>query len=84
MWLRISKFYLFEFIEKTLVFSYFTPQSLSTDRLLFADSVRKILTKHYGDYIRRPDALILSVIKIFRILAGHFLEAAGLRRDANA
>lgn len=84
MWLRISKYFLFEFIEKTLVFSYFTPQSLSTDRLLFAESVRKILTKHYGEYIRRPDALILSSMKIIRFLTGHLLNAAGLRRDANA
>ncbi len=84
MWMRISKYFLFEFIDKTLVFSYFTPQSLSTDRLLFAESARKILIKHYGEYVRRPDAMMLSVIKIFRILAGHFLNAAGFRRDANA
>jgi len=79
LWIRISRFYNFKFINKTLTISHYTPLSLSTNRDLFALGIYKIIHKHLKDFICRPDALLLAFYRIARLYFGHFLYLMGWR-----
>ena len=50
LWLRISKFYKFKCINKPLLVSYFTPNSVSTNKYAFIEAMNLILKKHFREF----------------------------------
>ncbi len=81
LWIRMSRFFKFKFINKPMTFSYYTPSSLSTHRDLFALGTCKIINKHFKDFIFRPDALLLGFVRIIRLYFGHFIYLLGWNKD---
>jgi len=77
IWIRMSKYFKFGYVNKPMTFSYYTPSSLSTQRDLFALGTWKIINKHFKDFIFRPDALFLALYRIIRLYIGHLLYLDG-------
>jgi glycosyltransferase involved in cell wall biosynthesis len=49
LWIRISKYYQFKYINEPLVISYYTPDSISTDQNGLIIACKLILEKHFED-----------------------------------
>jgi hypothetical protein len=52
MWIRISKFYEFKYIDKSLVFAHHTLDSVSTKTGALIRALEMILEKHYEDFAK--------------------------------
>jgi len=69
LWIRISKYYCFKYIDEALVISYYTPGSLNKPgSLIEARTLKLMLEKHFED-IKRNRGLLASYYR--RI--GHLL-----------
>jgi len=49
LWIRISKHYLFRLVDEPLVVSYYTPDSISSDRIALARAHKLVLEKHFEE-----------------------------------
>jgi len=63
LWIRISKYYCFKYIDEPLVISYFTPDSISANREALIKARKLILEKHFED-----------IKKDKKTLANHYLS----------
>ena len=77
LWIRISKQYLFKYINEQLVISYYTSKSMSTDRRNSCRAAEIILRKHFKEFIKNKEALIKILYWIVRSNIGDFLHKIG-------
>ena len=59
LWIRISKFYEFRFIDEPLVFAYIQKDSISEDKIAFIKARELILQKHFEN-LKKAGKKILS------------------------
>jgi glycosyltransferase involved in cell wall biosynthesis len=55
--LRLSKYYEFKCIDEPLVFSYFTPVSISSNKDALIKASELIISKHFNDFVNNKKAL---------------------------
>jgi glycosyltransferase involved in cell wall biosynthesis len=72
LWLRISHYYLFRFIDEPLVISYFQSESITADEEKLVKSFEMILEKHAHDFNRDRKALA----HIYYFIGTHLLYSA--------
>jgi glycosyltransferase involved in cell wall biosynthesis len=77
LFLRLARICRFGYIPEALTVSYYTPGSVSADRLRFARAKGMILRKHMKEFFKSPRALTAVLGGIVRLHAGRAL--AGLR-----
>ena len=60
MWIRLSKYYDFKFIDEPLVITYFSPETSHYDKISAARGLVFLLEKH-GEEIKKVDRKLLSL-----------------------
>jgi len=74
LWIRISKYYHFKYINEPHVISYYTRNSISTDLLKKNRATIKILKKHFIEIGRNPKALFVFMKLLVRGYLSFFLR----------
>ncbi|MHA1380619.1 MAG: glycosyltransferase family 2 protein [Candidatus Helarchaeota archaeon] len=57
LWIRISKYYCFKYINEPLVFTYYTSDSISADNTALIESIKLILGKYYKEFEKHKTIL---------------------------
>ncbi len=57
LWLRISKYYEFKYIDEPLVTQYYTANSISTDLNAHIEARKLILEKHFEEFKKNKESL---------------------------
>ncbi len=70
--LRLSKKYEFKYIDKALILSYFTSDSIGTNQKAFIEAITIILNKHHSEFNKHKAILSRHYFNIGKIL---FLES---------
>ena len=66
LWIRISKFYHFMYVDETLVISHYTPNSMATYLLNNCRATWLILKKHFNEIKKNKKALIHFIYLLMR------------------
>lgn len=71
--LRLSKYYEFKCIDEPLVFSYFTPVSISSNKDALIKASELIISKHFNDFVNNKKALSNHYLSVgISVLNGDF------------
>jgi len=62
--LRLSKKYIFKFIDEPLVVSYYTDDSISANNNLYYEALEMILNKHSDFFLKRKNAFALHYFNL--------------------
>ncbi|MCG9479561.1 MAG: glycosyltransferase [Actinomycetia bacterium] len=69
LWLRISRYFKFKFIDEPLVNVYYTPISISTNHNALIESSKKILRKHFSEFSKNKKILSKRYFYIGKFMA---------------
>jgi glycosyltransferase involved in cell wall biosynthesis len=70
--LRLSKKYEFKYIDKALIISYFTSDSIGTNQKAFIEAMTIIINKHYSEFNKHKNILSKHYFNMGKIL---FMES---------